>query len=262
MNPHNCISIQWIWLLKFNNDKCKILHLGKNNPKYKYYIKQGDQTTELLETICEKDLGIHIDPYLTFDKHRSLTIKRARRMSGMLIRTIKNKYPKIMTLLFKALVRPILEYAVAVWCPYKKKHIIEIEKVQRQFTKHIKGLKKLSYPDRLSTLKLPSLEFRRLRGDFIEVYKILHKIYDPLTTNSLLTLDVNLRTRTNTLKLKKNRTNFQPYQSFFTNRVTSNWNRLSREIVCAESLNIFKNKLDAKFKDLMCTTSKLIARQQ
>ena len=104
-------------------------------------------------------------------------------------------------------------------------------------------------------MKLPSLEFRRLRGDFIEVYKILHKIYDPLTTDSLLTLDMNLRTRTNTLKLKKNRTNFQPYQSFFTNRVTSNWNRLSKEIVCAESLNIFKNKLDATFKDLMFTTN-------
>ena len=58
--------VQWTdkWLLKFNNDKCKILHLGKNNPKYKYFIKQGDQTTELLETVSEKDLGVFIDPYL------------------------------------------------------------------------------------------------------------------------------------------------------------------------------------------------------
>ena len=145
----------------------------------------------------------------------------------------------------------LLQFGVLI----RKKHINEIEKVQRQFTKHIKGLKKLSYTDRLSTLKLPSLEFRRLRGDFIEVYKILHGIYDPLTTDSLLTLDLNLRTRSNTLKLKKKRTNFQPYQLFFTNRVTSNWNRLSKDIVCAESLNIFKNKLDAKFKDLMFTTN-------
>ena len=114
-------------------------------------------------------------------------------MAGMLIRTIKNKCPTIMTSLFKSLVRPILEYAVAVWCPYKRKHINEIEKVRRQFTRHIKGLKNLSYHDRLSKLKLPSLEYRRLRGDFIEIYKIVHKIYDPLTTNSLLTLDLNLK---------------------------------------------------------------------
>ena len=135
-------------------------------------------------------------------------------MTGMLIRTIKNKYQTTMTSLFKSLVRPILEYALAVWCPYKRKHIDEIEKVQRQFTRHIKGLKNLSYQERLSKLKLPSLEYRRLRGDFIEVYKIVHKIYDPLTTNSLLTLDLNLKTRTNSLKLKKKRTNYQPYHVF------------------------------------------------
>ena len=248
--------VKWTekWLLKFNNEKCKILHLGKNNPKYKYHIKQGDLITDLQETINEKDLGVFIDPFLSFDNHISYTIKRARRMAGMLIRTIKNKYPNIMTSLFKSLVRPILEYALAVWCPYKRKHIDEIEKVQRQFTRHIKGLKNLSYHDRLRKLKLPSLEYRRLRGDFIEVYKIVHKIYDPLTTNSLLTLDLNLKTRTNSLKLKKKRTNYQPYQCFFTNRVTSNWNRLSKDIVCAESLNIFKNKLDAKFKDLIYST--------
>ena len=150
-----------------------------------------------------------------------------------------------------------MEYAVAVavWCPFKKKHINEIEKVQKQFTKQIKGINKLSYSERLSKLKLPSLEYRRLRGDCIEVYKILHHIYDPLTTNSLLTLDLNNITRTNTLKLKKNRVNFKPYQSFFTNRVISIWNRLPRDIVRAESINVFKNKLDAKFKDIMYTTN-------
>ena len=61
----------------------------------------------------------------------------------------------------------------------------------------------MSYPDRLYKLKLPSLEFRRLRGDYIETYKILNDIYDPLTTHSLLTIDTNKRTRSNGFKLKK-----------------------------------------------------------
>ena len=58
--------VKWTekWLLKFNNEKCKILHLGKNNPKFKYHIKQGDLITDLQETISEKDLGVFIDPYL------------------------------------------------------------------------------------------------------------------------------------------------------------------------------------------------------
>ena len=62
---------------------------------------------------------------------------------------------------------------------------------------------KLSYPDRLFKLKLPILEYRRLRGDLIETYKIINNIYDPITTVSLLTLDPNTRTRTNGYKLKK-----------------------------------------------------------
>ena len=71
------------WLLKFNSNKCKILYLGKNNPKHKYFIKQGDVQTELAETTCEKDLGVYIDPNLSFDHHISLTIKKARRIAGM-----------------------------------------------------------------------------------------------------------------------------------------------------------------------------------
>ena len=243
------------WLLRFNIDKCKILHLGKNNPKVKYYITHGGIKTELEETTNEKDLGVFIDPYLSFDIHISSTIKKARKVSGMIIRTIKNKYPIIMSTLFKSLVRPILEYAHAVWCPFKKKHILEIEKVQRQFTKQIKGLRNLSYQERLSQIKLPSLEFRRLRGDYIEVYKIIHQLYDPVTTDKLLTLDSNKNTRSNTLKLKKKRVNLLPFQKFFTNRVINKWNKLPENIVCSESLNIFKNRLDTRLKDLMYQTN-------
>ena len=63
-----------------------------------------------------------------------------------------------------------------------------IETIQRRFTKRISGCKDLSYEERLRHLGLPSLEYRRIRGNMIEVYKILHEIYDPGTTNTLLTL--------------------------------------------------------------------------
>ena len=172
-------------------------------------------------------------------------------MSGLLIRSITQRDPPTMTALFIALVRMILEYGNVVWCPYKKKPIHELEKIQRQFTKQIKGMKNLNYTDRLSALKLPSLEYRRMRGDLIETYKVLHEIYDPITTNSLLTINLNNVTRTNSLKLLKNRVNYKPYSMFFTNRVINKWNRLPRDIVCAKSLNVFKNKLDKRFINIM-----------
>ena len=46
---------------------------------------------------------------------------------------------------------------------------------------------KLTYTECLTILCLPSLEYRRFRGDLIEVYKITNNMtmYDPITTNSL-----------------------------------------------------------------------------
>ena len=51
--------------------------------------------------------------------------------------------------------------------PYLKKHIDMIENIQRRATKLIPGLSDLSYEDRLRRLKLPSLAYRRSRGDMI-----------------------------------------------------------------------------------------------
>ena len=36
----------------------------------------------------------------------------------------------------------------------------------------------LPYTDRLKALKLPSLSYRRFRGDMIEVFKLLNKLED------------------------------------------------------------------------------------
>jgi hypothetical protein len=63
--------------------------------------------------------------------------------------------------------------------PYLKKHIDMIENIQRRATKLIPGLSDLSYEDRLRRLRLPSLSYRRSRGDMIEVYKIMSGKYDP-----------------------------------------------------------------------------------
>ena len=74
------------------------------------------------------------------------------------------------------MVRPHLEYANSVWCPYKIGDIKEIEKVQKRATKLIINLKNMSYTDRHKRLNLPTLKYRRLRGDMIEVFKITHDI--------------------------------------------------------------------------------------
>ena len=62
--------------------------------------------------------------------------------------------------------------------PYLKKDMRKLEAVQRRATKQVSDLKNLEYPDRLKKLKLPTLLYRRMRGDMIETYKILTLKHD------------------------------------------------------------------------------------
>ena len=61
----------------------------------------------------------------------------------------------------------------------KQGDIKELEKIQKRATKLVINFKKIPYKDRLMHLKLPTLKYRRLRGDMIEVFKIMPNLYDP-----------------------------------------------------------------------------------
>ena len=132
------------------------MHIGKDNPNYKYLIKDGANKCELHPTTCEKDLGVHIDPELKFKEHIDCQTRKAKALCGMLMRSITNKSSDIMTPLFKALVRPILEYSNVVWSPYLRNQIDQIETIQRHFTKKIVGMKNLDYQQRLKILNRPA----------------------------------------------------------------------------------------------------------
>ena len=245
---HSFVGWSDKWLLGFNSDKCKILHVGSTNPRHEYYMRHNGVLNKLETTDNEKDLGVFIDEKLSFAHHLTTSVKKGRSMTGIIMRHITHKTKDILIPLFKGLVRPILEYAVAVWCPYWKKDIDKLEKVQRQFTKRIKGMKDLTYSGRLSKRKLPSLLYSRIKGDIIEVNKILN-YYDPITTKSLLTLSNNpYHTRTNSMKLGKPGFDTKKFQFFFTNRIINLWNKLPSNTVTSESLNTFKNNIDKNLK--------------
>ena len=244
------------WLLKFNKSKCKVLHLGKNNPGFEYFIGDDSDTVQLMPDTSEKDLGVYIDPHLTFELHINETVKKCRSKSAMILRNITYKTSDILVPLFKSVIRPILEYANTVWSPHKRKDIDKLEKIQRSYTKCIVGLKDLNYEQRLKKLKLPSLEFRRVRGDLIETYKIIHKYYDSNTTNELLSLvPASRATRSNDCKLYKKRVNTSLAKYFFTNRVVNLWNNLPADVANAQNLNSFKNKIDFLYEDFMYKTN-------
>jgi hypothetical protein len=148
-----------------------------------------------------------------------------------------------------ALVRSHLEYGLAVWSPHTRRDIAKLESVQRSATKQVNGLKNLSYPDRLRRLKLPSLKYRRCRGDMIEVYKIVHEIYDPECSPSLPR--AGRGERPHNLKLFKQQVHNLDLRKYsFAIRVVDTWNNLPATVVCAPSLNAFKNRLDKHWEGI------------
>ncbi len=73
--------------------------------------------------------------------------------------------------------RPHLEYAIQANCPYLKKDIYHLERIQRAATRWVKGLRDVSYEKRHRELKLQSLEKRRIRNDLVLTHKIMfHQI--------------------------------------------------------------------------------------
>ena len=71
--------------------------------------------------------------------------------------------------------------------PYLKKDIDMVEQIQRRATKLIPRLRDLSCEEVLKECGLTTLEILRLRGDQIEVCKILngHENIDPKTFSKL-----------------------------------------------------------------------------
>ena len=115
-------------------------------------------------------------------------------------------------------------------------------------TKIIPGLRNLTYKDRLQKIKLPTLKFRRLRGDLIEMYKIVNKCYSPDTTLSIR-YNTYAQTRGNNYKIFAQHISYDMRKYFFTNRVMNVWNSLPNSVVCAPSMNAFKNILDGFMSD-------------
>ena len=130
-----------------------------------------------IHTLIEKDLGVKDDSALRFEEHISEKVKKANTMVGLIRRSFSFLDCELFIKLYTTFVRPHLEYAQSVWPPHLLKQINILENVQIRATKLVDGLQHLDYPKRLKKLNIPTLAYRRLRGDMIELYQHLNK-YD------------------------------------------------------------------------------------
>jgi len=100
-------------IMRFNEAKCKILHLGWGNLHYQYRL--GDEGIE--SSPAKKDLGVLVDERLDMSHQRSLAAQRANRTLGCIKGSMSSSSREGILPLCSALVRPHLESCVQLWSP-------------------------------------------------------------------------------------------------------------------------------------------------
>ena len=220
--------IEWSekWQMLFNFGKCKCLHTGHGNEDAQYTMGG----TVLNITLKETDLGLAISADIKVSEECGIAAAKGNQIIGLIRRNIVYKENELIIPLYKTIVRP-----------YRKKDIDMLERVQRRGTKMIPKPRNIIYEMRLKECGLTTLETRRLRGDQIEVFKILNG-YENIDRNIIFTVKEERRTRGHGVTLAKKQCRLDIRKFSFSQRTVNEWNRLSADCVGASSVNIFKKK--------------------
>ena len=217
-----------------------------NNPKHEYLLDGV-----VLENITEeKDLGIFVSNDLSWNKNINMSIKSANRAIAWISRNVIVRDVDILRNIYKTLIRPKLESCVQLWnpaaCHGNWSLILELESIQRRFTRLANDIGTLPYSERLEAFRLTTLGERRIRGDLIETYKMVNGIVDyGKNVFKVSRSGSNIVSKVNTscsdkaiLKLRS---------SFLPERVRNYWNKLPMYVKNSINVNIFKSNLE-KFK--------------
>jgi len=104
-------------VMKFNNAKCKVLHVGQGNPKHEY--KMGNEWMK--SSPVEKDLGVLMDEKLDMSQRCMLAALKVNGILGCIKSSMASRLREGILPLYSALVRPHLESFIQLWSPQHRK---------------------------------------------------------------------------------------------------------------------------------------------
>ena len=224
----------------FNFEKCKWLHTGHWNLDVN--CEMGD-TVLLGTTKKEKDLGVTISADMKVSDQCVIAASKGNQISGLIRRTTKYKEKELIIPLCKTTVRPHLEHCIQARRPYRKKGTDTLKLIQMRATKIIPEFRDFSYEERLKECGFITLETRRLRGDQIDVFKILN-CYENVYRNIFFSLKKDSKTRGHHVALVMDQRRLDIRKYSFSQRTINEWNKSSTGCINASSVNMFKDKVD------------------
>ena len=142
--------------LRLNDRKCKVMHL-RHNTATEYFLYGNKLDTSLLE----RDLETFVYSDLKLTANCTRMASKASKMAGLLHRTLGPLQPNNFRTLHLTYIRPLLEVNIQACSPFLAKDCNILERTQRRATKRVIGLRNRPYGERLDTLNLFTLDFRR-----------------------------------------------------------------------------------------------------
>ena len=227
--------------MKFNVDKCKIMHVGRNNPQYEYFMAGVK-----LKVVEEEDIGVTIHNSLKPGKHCKKITDTANAVLRQLTKNFHYRDRHIFKKLYVQYVRPHLEFASPAWSPWNESDKASIEKVQIRALNMISGLNG-TYEERCQELGLDTLEERRRKQDLLQAYKICNAI-DRVRPELLFTRTGNNPARhtrftanPHNITVKRSRLDIRKHS--YAVRVAGEWNDLDQHAKSCSSVAMFKNAI-------------------
>ena len=168
--------------------------------------------------------------------------KKANQKLGVIARVFKHKNSKNIIPLYKAFVRPLLEYNSVIWSPNTKKYDKKIEKVQMKMLKLLSDLGDLPYQQKLKKVNLLSLHARRIQQQLIIMFKMKNNLID-LCFDDFFQRNSYSKTRGNSHKLVIPKSKTKAHKNFFTSACVRHWNRLKSSEINVRTCRLFKSKI-------------------
>ena len=160
--------------MKFNGKKFQVVRYGQNEElknNTEYFSGAYEEIIERFETI--RDLGVQLSDDASFNEQIEKVCKKARQKSGWIFRTFYCRRPIFLKQMFKSLVQPHIDYCSQLWMPPEGANMVKIEKVLRDFSRRVPGIRELCYWERLKSMGMNSMQRRLERYRIIYIWKIM-----------------------------------------------------------------------------------------